>query len=215
MGATGPHDIALLGRGNAQVSIGLGLERDPALRATCPGLGPMFGWLAQVPASGNWRLDADLAAYESSANPDGSNPPESNPYGVLMQPGATIAADAGGNDLLRVAANGSIETLAVFPLAVEQHPRNRLRPDLGHSRPGRRVLRRRVGELRARAGESVACGSRRGADDLQERVHDGHRHHVRCRRQSLRARVRTRRSLAGPGGRRQCWSRLVWSLWAQ
>jgi hypothetical protein len=115
MGATGPHDIALLGRGNAQVSIGLGLERNPALRTPCGGLGPMFGWLAQVPASGNWRLDADLATYEANANPDGSNPPDSNPYGVLMQPGATIAADAGGNDLLRVAANGSIETLAVFP----------------------------------------------------------------------------------------------------
>jgi hypothetical protein len=115
MAATGPHDIALLGLGNARVSIGLGLERDPSLRATCPSLGPMFGWVAQVPASGNWRLDADLAAYEGSANPDGSNPPDSNPYGLLAAPGATIAADAGGNDLVRVAANGSIETLAVFP----------------------------------------------------------------------------------------------------
>jgi hypothetical protein len=115
MGATGPHDIALLGRGDASVSIGLGLEGDPTLRATCPGLGLMFGWLAEVPASGNWRLDVDLAAYEVSANPDGSSPPDSQPYGLLATPGATIATDAGGNDLLRVAANGSISTLAVFP----------------------------------------------------------------------------------------------------
>jgi hypothetical protein len=111
--ATGPHDIALLGRGNAQVSIGLG--NDPSLRPTCPGIGPMFGWLAQVPASGNWRLDVDVSAYEQSANPDGSVPPDSNPYGLLAEPGATVATDAGGNDLLRIAANGSISTLAVFP----------------------------------------------------------------------------------------------------
>jgi hypothetical protein len=111
--ATGPHDIALLGRGNARVSIGLG--NDPSLRPTCPGIGPMFGWLAQVPASGNWRLDIDVSAYETTANPDGSVPPDSNPYGLLAEPGATVATDAGGNDLLRIAANGSISTLAVFP----------------------------------------------------------------------------------------------------
>jgi hypothetical protein len=111
--ATGPHDIALLGRGNARVSIGL--ANNPMLRATCPGLGPMFGWLAQVPASGSWRLDADVSAHEQSANPDGSVGPDSNPYGLLAEPGATIATDAGGNDLLRIGANGSISTLAVFP----------------------------------------------------------------------------------------------------
>jgi hypothetical protein len=111
--ATGPHDIAFLGRGNARVAIGLG--NDPMRRATCPGLGPMFGWLAQVPTSGNWRLDVDVAAYESTANPDGGIPPDSNPYGLLAEPGATIVAEAGGNDLLRVGANGSISTLAVFP----------------------------------------------------------------------------------------------------
>jgi hypothetical protein len=111
--ATGPHDIALLGRGNAHVSIGLG--NNPSVRPTCPGIGPMFGWLAQVPASGNWQLDVDISAYETTANPDGSVLPDSNPYGLLAEPGATIATDAGGNDLLRIAANGSISTLAVFP----------------------------------------------------------------------------------------------------
>jgi hypothetical protein len=110
--ATGPHDIALLGRGDARVSIGLG--NNPALRSTCGELGPMFGWLAQVPASGNWRLDVDVSAYETAANPTGL-PFDSNPYGLLAEPGATIATDAGGNDLLRIAANGSISTLAVFP----------------------------------------------------------------------------------------------------
>jgi len=111
--ATGPHDIVLLGRGNARVSIGLG--NNPSARSACGVLGPMFGWVAQVPTSGNWRLDVDVSAYEAAANPDGSIPPDSNPYGLLAEPGATVATDAGGNDLLRVAANGSISTLAVFP----------------------------------------------------------------------------------------------------
>jgi hypothetical protein len=111
--ATGPHDIALLGRGNARVSIGL--ANNPSLRPTCPGIGPMFGWLAQVPASGNWQLDVNISAYETTANPDGSVPPDSNPYGLLAEPGATVATDAGGNDLLHIAANGAISTLAVFP----------------------------------------------------------------------------------------------------
>ncbi len=97
--ATGPHDVALLGRGDMRVSIGL--ANDPRVRPTCGALGPMFGSLAQVPASGNWRIDADVSAYEAAANPDGSVLPDSNPYGLLAQPGATVATDAGGNDLLR------------------------------------------------------------------------------------------------------------------
>ncbi len=110
--ATGPHDIALLGRGNARVSIGVG--NDPTLRPTCPGLGPKFGWLARVPPSGNWRLIVDVAAHEAAANPDGG-PLDSNPYGLLARPGATIVADAGGNSLLRIGANRSVRTLATFP----------------------------------------------------------------------------------------------------
>lgn len=75
----------------------------------------MFGWLVQVPASGNWRFDVDVSAYEAAANPDGSPISDSNPYGLLAEAGATIVTEAGGNALLRVAANGSISTLAVFP----------------------------------------------------------------------------------------------------
>jgi hypothetical protein len=110
--ATGPHDIAILGVGSARFSIGLGT--DPANRALCPPIGPLFGWLARLPGSGNWRLEADLAAYEAAANP-GGGAADSNPYGLLAQPGATIATEAGGNSLLRIGANGSITTLATFP----------------------------------------------------------------------------------------------------
>ncbi|MGH2681972.1 MAG: ScyD/ScyE family protein [Actinomycetota bacterium] len=110
--ATGPHDVALLGRGDARVSIGLGA--DPGQRALCPPIGSSFGWLARVPASGKWRVDVDIAGHEADANPD-RGIVDSNPYGLLAKPGATVATDAGGNTLLRIAANGSISTLAVFP----------------------------------------------------------------------------------------------------
>lgn len=110
--ATGPHDIAMSGLGNMRVSIGLG--NDPALRSTCPGVGMQFGRLAWMRPDGEWWLGTDVAAYESSANPDGG-PLDSNPYGLLALGQATIVADAGANALLRVGANGRISTLATFP----------------------------------------------------------------------------------------------------
>jgi hypothetical protein len=112
MAALGPHNIAMLGRGSARVSIGLG--SNPANRVICGTVGPNLGWIARVPASGNWWLETDLAAYEAATNPD-DGVPDSNPYALLAEPGSTVATDAGGNDLLRIAANGAISTIAVFP----------------------------------------------------------------------------------------------------
>lgn len=68
----------------------------------------------QAPASGRWRAVADVSAHEVSANPDG-NVVDTNPYGVLAEPGQHIVTDAGGNSLLSVGANGEVSTLAVFP----------------------------------------------------------------------------------------------------
>jgi hypothetical protein len=110
--ANGPNDIAFLGRGGACVTIGLG--DDLGLRDELGAAGPLFGTLLKVAASGQWRVDADLAAYEDEVNPAGG-PIDSNPFGVLALPGACLVADAGGNALQRVAANGGIETLATFP----------------------------------------------------------------------------------------------------
>ena len=118
-GALGPHDVAMLGRGNAHVSIGWG--NNPALRPACAPVGPSMDWLARMPASGKWRLQTDLGAFEAAANPDGGIP-DSDPYGLLAEPGATVATDAGGNDLLRVASNGSITTLATFPSRAQGRP---------------------------------------------------------------------------------------------
>ena len=110
--ATGPHDISFQGRGGAFITIGFG--GNPALRSGFGEVGALFGTLVQAPASGRWRVVADVSAYEASANPDG-NVVDSNPYGVLAEPGRHIVTDAGGNSLVEVKANGDIKTLAVFP----------------------------------------------------------------------------------------------------
>jgi len=110
--ATGPHDIAMLGRGNAWVSIGWGA--DPLLRNALGTPWTSFNWLARVDASGSWRLDTDLGAYEVEANPD-DGVLDSNPYGLLAEPGQVVVADAGANALLAVGSNGSISTIATLP----------------------------------------------------------------------------------------------------
>jgi hypothetical protein len=110
--ATGPHDIAFLGRGGACVSIGLG--GGTAYREA---LGPdaaLMGTLLQMSASGKWKVRADVLDYENSANPAGGIV-DSNPFGTLALPGGCVVADAGGNSLIGVRSNGLVETLAVFP----------------------------------------------------------------------------------------------------
>ncbi len=109
--AAGPHDIAL-GPGDLRFSVGWAGEGLP--RSVLPGVGEQFGHLYRFPLFGGPRSIADLTAYEFQVNPDGGLP-DSNPYGVLGESGSTVVADAGGNSLLRVRANGDISTLATFP----------------------------------------------------------------------------------------------------
>jgi hypothetical protein len=110
--AGGPNDIAFLGRGGAYVTMGLG--NNLAFRDQVGPAGPIFGSLLHMAASGEWRIDTDVAAYEDEVNPAGG-PIDSNPYGVLAVAGARLVTDAGGNSLLRVGANGQVSTVAVFP----------------------------------------------------------------------------------------------------
>ena len=115
--AEGPNDVALLGRGEAFITIGL--EAAPRLIAEMRNaLGKDFGKLVHFSgSSGEWRFVADLAAYEE-ANPtrDPMNgTPDSNPFGLLVQPAGRVVVDTGGNALLGIAANGDISTLAVLP----------------------------------------------------------------------------------------------------
>lgn len=110
--ATGAHDIAMLGLGDAHVSIGWGA--DPLLRDALGAPWTSFDRLARIDASGNWRPEVDIGAFEAARNPDGG-PVDSNPYGILAEPGKVVVADAGGNSLLAVSSNGSIATIATLP----------------------------------------------------------------------------------------------------
>ena len=118
---TGPHDLAWDAEGNLMVIVGLGA--DPAQRGTEAFFGAIsnnLGQLVQVAADGAWTNEIDVAAYESTANPDGGDL-DSNPYAIERVEGGYLVADAGANALLHVADNGTITTVAVFP--------NRMVPD--------------------------------------------------------------------------------------
>lgn len=111
--ATGIHDISLHGRGKALFTTGFGGH--PANRITDFGPeGASFARLGRLNASGNWRLQQDLGAYEETVNPTGDEQ-DSNPYSILALPGKSVLTDAGGNALNQVGANGTITTLATFP----------------------------------------------------------------------------------------------------
>ena len=88
----------------AQITIGWAGEGLP--RSVLPVVGEEFGRLLQFSASGNWHEVADLTGYEFATNPD-RGITDSNPYGLLAEPGTTVVTDAGGNSLLRVHQTGT------------------------------------------------------------------------------------------------------------
>jgi hypothetical protein len=111
--AGGVNDISFQGVGGMFVAMGIG--NDPAvIRPVLGAAGNMLGTLLQVNASGGWRIVADVAAYEAAVDPNGGLI-DSNPYGVLAEAGSRLVVDAGANALFRVAADGTITTVAVFP----------------------------------------------------------------------------------------------------
>ena len=108
--AAGPTNLSLSGRGTLAVTMGLGGNE-----AVRDAIGPTFGTLLRVLPNGNHKILADLVGFEEGNNPDGVVP-DSNPYGTALLPdGSRLVADAGGNDLLQIFPNGSIETVAVLP----------------------------------------------------------------------------------------------------
>jgi hypothetical protein len=110
--AIGPMDVSFFGVGNAYVTVGF--QTDPGRRAELGPAAAGFAQLARLTASGDWRYVLDLGAYEIEANPD-RNLIDSNPFGLLQEPGSVVLVDAGGNALLRAAANSDVETIATFP----------------------------------------------------------------------------------------------------
>jgi hypothetical protein len=107
----GPEHLAFSGA-SAYVTIGWG--GSPSARAGLGELGRLFGALLKVEPGGPWRVVADVSAYEAEHNPAGGRV-DSNPYGVLAEPGQRFVTDAGANTLLKVAANGTVSLVAAFP----------------------------------------------------------------------------------------------------
>jgi hypothetical protein len=108
--ASGPTDISFQGTGGAYITLGLGGDR--AFQAALGGT--YSGNLIHMAASGKWKVLADIVQHEIDENPAGGAV-DSNPFGVLAEPGGRLVVDAGANALLSVAANGTVETVAVFP----------------------------------------------------------------------------------------------------
>ena len=111
-GAIGPAGISFQGQGNGFITVGLG--SNPALRSELGMAGAAMAHEARMQPNGKWSAEADLGTFEMTHNPAGG-PVDTDPFGILALPGKQIVADAGGNDLLEISANGQIQTLAVFP----------------------------------------------------------------------------------------------------
>jgi hypothetical protein len=115
--AEGPADVDVRLPGFGSFVTGLG--NDPAVRAQLGAGGSGLASLYAFTAFGDVAALADLGGYEAANDPDAGQPgtmhPDSNPTSVLKAGRGNVAVDAGGNDLLRVRANGRIVTLAVFP----------------------------------------------------------------------------------------------------
>jgi hypothetical protein len=88
--------------------------------------GADLGHLLTAPEhGGRLHLVADFARFEATHNPDhgagasAGEAIESDPYAVAAYGGGFVVADAAGNDLLQVTADGQIRVLAVFPIQHE------------------------------------------------------------------------------------------------
>lgn len=121
----GPADVAVKDDGTFVVPMPLG--GGPELRDAIPApLNEHLGWLVTIAADGTITPVADLVQWEADNNPDSADPGatvDSNPNGVALLPdGGTLVADAGGNDLLWVGADGTVIQVAVFPPSFNPAP---------------------------------------------------------------------------------------------
>ena len=119
----GLHDLSQYPHGHLRGVFGLSGAQLPFRDVELAGRAPGAVALAQVVRfnghSGNYKLEADLAAYEQQFNPHTENPfgapiIDTDPFGLVSGPYGTVVADAAGNDLLLVRPDGSIQVLAVF-----------------------------------------------------------------------------------------------------
>jgi sugar lactone lactonase YvrE len=122
----GPSGVALGADGTIWVTVGGPGVGAADLRATITG-GEGIGQLYKVGADGKATSVADLAAWEVANNPDkdlpGNATPDSNINGLaIAADGSVLVADAGGNDLLSVASDGTVSVVGVFPVVFHALP---------------------------------------------------------------------------------------------
>jgi hypothetical protein len=124
-GAGGPVDVAVDGL-NLYVVIGQG--GPPEGRDAFGDDGAGLGTVMEV----NLLLDqasvfADLADFEATEDPDADQPgvegPDTNPFAIEVNPdGGFWAVDAGGNDVLSIADDGTVSLEAVLPFETTAAP---------------------------------------------------------------------------------------------
>ncbi|MBE1471864.1 ScyD/ScyE family protein [Kibdelosporangium phytohabitans] len=119
--AMGPSDVTVLGGFPVFTT---GLATAPSKRAELPAAGQNAGRLL-LAAGGHVVRLADIAGYEGQADPDGAGA-ETNPDSVALTSSGAVVVDAAGNCLVRIAPNGTVSTVAVFPGQLADAP-----PQLG------------------------------------------------------------------------------------
>ena len=103
--------MSFQGRGGGYVAIGFG--GNPALRAGLGDVGSLMATLVNFQPSGEWRVIADVGG--SRRHDSAGRPLDSDPYGLLAEPGRRDpTTDAGSNDLLEVGANGDVSLVTTF-----------------------------------------------------------------------------------------------------
>lgn len=119
----GPSDVAFNEHGGLLVSMGLGAgATERAEVAAGLPYAALFGTVLtrKDPMSGGFRVLGDPAAFEET-DPDGDGP-DSNPNSLVSEAGRAVVADAGGNTLVRVHKNGTVDAVATFPTQMQPNP---------------------------------------------------------------------------------------------
>jgi hypothetical protein len=116
----GVSDVAVADDGSLVLVMNLGA--DPAVRDGFPAELANAGWLVQVAPDGTLTPWVDVAVFETANDPDKDfgGEVDSNPFGIAAVDDGYLVADAGGNDLLHVANDGTISLVAVFPPSMHE-----------------------------------------------------------------------------------------------
>lgn len=120
----GPSDVSVGADGTLSFTVGGG--GDVTKRGGLPPeLGDNIGWLLEVDSAGTISKVADVLAFETANDPDAGAPGaaiDSDVNSVAALTAGYLVADAGGNDLLMVDADGKVSLVAVFPVSFQPAP---------------------------------------------------------------------------------------------